>query len=79
MVLGVVLLFLQFFETWRDEGQEMKARGIAGALCLLGCVLLTAIGVNGLLLVLLTVCIYQAALFLTAPRAYRQSETLTNL
>jgi hypothetical protein len=66
MVIGIILLVLQLLETWRNEVQEVKARGLAGAVSLLSFVMLTATGMSGLTLILLSVLSYQAVLTLSA-------------
>ncbi len=76
MVLGLVLLVLQLLETWQDEAQEMKARGLAGAVCLLWLVVLTATGVSGLTLLLLSVLSYQALVSLLVLEARAKSNSL---
>jgi hypothetical protein len=66
MLLGIVLLVLQFRETWQDEVKEVKARGLSGAICLLNFVILAATGMSGLDLIILSVLSYQAVLTLSA-------------
>jgi hypothetical protein len=78
MSLGILLLVLQFRESWHDEAQEMKARGLAGAVCLLVFVFLTATGMSGLFLALVTTLSYQATLNLTSRNVIRKRDTLTN-
>jgi uncharacterized membrane protein YiaA len=79
MLLGIVLLVLQFREQWRDEAQEVNAQALAGAVCLLCVILLTALGVNDLTLLLLSTFLYQVTLALTTLSAHGRSGTLTNL
>jgi hypothetical protein len=66
MILGILLLVLQSLETWQDEVREVKTRGLAGAVCLVSLLMLTAMGVNGLTQILLSILSYQMVLTFSA-------------